>query len=322
MVQKRPQTSLITTEGPKGPGGQLALVTPAVSARDSLLAPNTIRGYVRDWKDFFGVDDISKITVQMCLSTTPEQVGDFRDQLLESGLGPGTIARKLTALRTLFDYLVERKLMVLNPAHPKLVRSPKRGTVHKMEALSNDEAQAFLGAIDRTTTEGRRDYALIMTDLHMGLRRSEALSIQADQFKTAQGEAYIVFRGKGQKERIVTVNKDLADALEAYAQDRGTSPGWLFPGRYPEKPLSGDQFWRIVGKYLKLAGIKKKVGTHGLRATFITHNIEAGTPLSELQKTVGHSRGETTLGYARDLEAIKSTAPKAMEGFGSKEKKT
>jgi integrase len=56
---------------------------------------------------------------------------------------------------------------------------------------------------------------------------------------------------------------------------------------------------------------------HGLRATFITNNIASGTQLSEIQKTVGHSRGETTLGYTRDLEAIKSGAPAAMEGFNA-----
>jgi len=304
----------------KPPPSSLAPIQPAVSAKNSLLSKNTIRGYVRDWKDFFQVESIEAITVPMCLQVAPEQVASFRDRLIEQGLGPGTIARKLTALRTLFDYLVQRGMMVLNPAHPKLVRGPKRGTVKKMERLSLEEARRFLGAIDRTTPRGRRDYALIMTDLHMGLRRSEALGIRSDQFKVDGDRAYLIFRSKGEKERMVTVNQDLAAALAAYAPDRGNTPGWLFPGRDPRKPLSGDQFWRIVQGYLEAAGISKKVGTHGLRATFITHNIELGTPLSEVQKTVGHSRPETTLGYARDLEMIKSRAPKAMEGMSAPEK--
>lgn len=141
--------------------------------------------------------------------------------------------------------------------------------------------------------------------------------MRTDQFKDAGGKAYYVFRSKGEKERHVTINQDLEKVLAAYAVDRGSSPGWLFPGRNPENPLCGDMFWKIMKKYLDMVGIKKKVGTHGLRATFITVNLEKGTPISEIQKTVGHSRPDTTLGYARDLEAIKSRAPAAMEGLNA-----
>jgi site-specific recombinase XerD len=311
MAQKRHQTDLILTQGPLP---VVALAQPVISARDSLLSKNTIRGYVRDWKDFFGVEDLSTITLAQCLAVQPEEVTAFRNRLINERIGPGTICRKLTALRTLYDYLIERKLAILNPANKKLVRSPKRGTVKKMERLSMAEAKTLLNAIDRSTPIGRRDYALIMTDLHMGLRRSETLSITSGQFKTDGDEAYLVFRSKGEKERKVTVNKDLEEALKSYFADRGNEPGWLFPGR-DGQALSGNQFWKIMEARLDAVGIKKKVGTHGLRSTFITHNIEIGTPLSEIQSSVGHSRPETTLGYARDLEMIKNRAPKAMEGF-------
>lgn len=317
MTQKRPPGALIPVDGSRG---AIAIVQPAVEAGKAFLAENTKRAYFRDWMDFFGVTSLEAITPAMALAVKPDQVADFRDRCLERGLGFGTVTRKLSSVRAFFDQLMLRGVIAINPAHPKLVRAPKRGNIRKMEALEPEEARAFLGAIDRTTLLGRRDYALIMADLHMGLRRSETLSIMADQFKTAQGEAYLIFRSKGEKERKITVNQDLAAALLEYARDRGDAPGWLFPGRDQEKHLSGDQFWKIVQKYLGAAGIKKKIGTHGLRATFITQNLAAGTPLSEIQKTVGHSRGETTLGYARDLEMIKSRATKAMEGFGAEKK--
>ena len=312
MAQKPPEKRLIQIPGA---GGGVTILRPAIEAGKGYLAANTKRAYFRDWKDFFKVDDLGLVTQAMVAGITPDQVADFRDELLAKGLKPGTVNRKLTSIRAFFDQMIFRGVLAINPAHPKLVRSPKKGNVKKMEALSPEEAKAFLKAIDRSTPEGRRDYALIMTDLHMGLRRSETISIRVEQFRTAEGKAYVVFRGKGEKERMVTVNRDLEEALAAYSKDRGQDPGYLFPGRDPQKPISGDMFWRIVRKYLAIAGIKKKVGTHGLRATFITHNIRVGTPLSEIQKTVGHSRGETTLGYARDLEAIKSKAPAAMEGL-------
>lgn len=299
----------------KSKPGAITVVQPAVEAGKAFLSKNTIRAYTRDWLDFFKVETLEQVTVPMAMGVKPENVADFRDECLEKGLGPGTVNRKLSSIRAFFDQLILRGLMSINPAHPKLVRPPKRGSIQKMEALSEAEARAFLSVIDRSTVRGRRDYAIIMTDLHMGLRRSEALSIKSDQFRTIDGKACVVFRSKGEKERLIWVNRDLEVALAAYAKDRGTQPGWLFPGRDPKKPLSGDQFWRIVQGYLEQAGIKKKVGTHGLRATFITHNLARGTPIDQIQKSVGHARGETTLGYSRDLEMVKSRAPAAMEGM-------
>jgi integrase/recombinase XerD len=299
----------------KAKPGALTVSQPAVEAGKAFLSKNTIRAYTRDWLDFFKVERLDQVTVPMAMGVKPDQVADFRDECLAKGLGPGTVNRKLSSVRAFFDQLILRGLISINPAHPKLVRSPKRGTVQKMEALSVAEAQAFLGTIDRSTVIGRRDYAVIMMDLHMGLRRSEALSVKADQFRTIEGKACIVFRSKGERERIIWVNRDLEEALASYAKDRGTAPGWLFTGRDPKRPLSGDQFWRIVQAYLEKAGIKKKVGTHGLRATFISVNFAKGTPIDQIQKSVGHSRGETTLGYARDLEMVKSRAPAAMEGM-------
>lgn len=310
---KSPKTSLAPI---REAGSGIIPIQPAVTVGRSYLAANTKRAYYRDWMDFFEVDSIDKITASMVAAVTSEKVADFRDACLARELSPGTVNRKLSSLRALFDQLVFRKAIQINPAHQKLVRAPKRGTVQKMEALSEEEARVFLGAIDRLTPRGRRDYAVIMMDLHMGLRRSEALSVRMEDFKTGDNQAYLVFRSKGEKERKVSVNKDLERALLEYAKDRGRTQGWLFPGR-ADKPLSGDQFRRIIKGYLKAAGIKKKIGTHGLRSTFITINLLRGTPISDIQKTVGHSRGETTLGYARDLEMVKSRAPKAMEGLNS-----
>ncbi len=293
----------------------LVSAQPAVEAIKGFLSPNTIRAYKRDWMDFFKVDSLDQVTIPMAMAATSEDVADFRDNCLIKGFVPSTVHRKLSSVRTFFDVLILRGVIHLNPAHAKLVRPPKRGQIKKMEALSIAEVKTFLGTIDRTTLRGRRDYAVIMMDLHMGLRRSEVLGVRLEQFRTMYGEPCVVFRSKGEKERAVKITKDLEQALAPYARDRGNSPGWLFPGSDPKKHLSGDQFWRIVRRHLEKAGIHKRVGTHGLRATFIQVNLTKGTPLDEIQRTVGHARGETTLGYARDMEMVKSRAPEAMKGL-------
>lgn len=311
------QKGLVPIAAPKK---SLAVVQPLEEARDAFMSENTRRGYARDWMDFFEVNDVREITLERAQAVTSDDVTRFRDRLVNAELKPSTIARKLASVRSFFARLVIKRSIPFNPAHPKLVQAPKRGEVKKMDALTQAEIRTFLGAIDRSTRLGRRDYAVIMTDLHMGLRRSEALSIRIEQFKTYEDRACVLLRSKGQKERIVWINQDLEKALAEYSKDRGQEPGFLFRGRGGKGHLSGDQFWRIVKKHLEAAGIVKRVGTHGLRASFITINIEKGTPLSEIQKTVGHSRPDTTLGYARDLEMVKSRAPKAMEGLSGDKK--
>lgn len=314
MGRKPAPGALIPASAPKG---GLIVYKPAEDAFGGLLSANTKTAYSRDWKDFFRVDDLAKVTPQMALETTPADVVAFRDDLLAQGMKPSTVNRKLSSVRAFFNDLMLRGKIQINPAHPKLVRSPKRGNVQKMEALTASEVKAFLKTIDRSTPIGRRDYALIMADLHLGLRRSEVCSLKTDQFKTASDRAYVYLRSKGEKERLVGINQDLEHALKDYHQDRGGEPGYLFPGQEAGTHIAEDSFWKIAKKYLEAAGITKKVGTHGFRSTFITMNIEAGTPLSEIQKTVGHTNPDTTLGYARDLEMIKSRAPKAMEGLNA-----
>lgn len=314
MSRKPTPGALVPVSGIKG---GLVVYKPAEEAAGGLLSSNTKLAYIRDWKDFFKVDDLSKVTPEMALATTTADVAAFRDGLIAQGMKPSSISRKLSSVRAFFNDLMLRGKIQINPAHPKLVRPPKRGNVRKMEALTPEEAKTFLRTIDRTTPLGRRDYALIMADLHLGLRRSEVCSLKTDQFKTASDRAYIIFRSKGEKERFVNINRDLEEALRVYYKDRGGEPGYIFPGQAENTHLTPDFFWKIVQKYLGLAGIKKKVGTHGLRATFITVNIEKGTPLDQIQKTVGHTNADTTLGYARDMEMIKSRAPKAMEGLNA-----
>ncbi len=306
------QTGLVPAERPQR---RMVSTQPAVEAQRAFLSKNTIRAYTRDWLDFFKVDSLDQVTIPMVMAVTSENVADFRDEFLASGRGASTVNRKLSSVRAFFDQLILRGVLRLNPAHPKLVRSPKRGQVKKMEALSIAEVKTFLNAIDRSTLRGRRDYTVIMVDIHMGLRQSEVLGIRLDQFRTMHSQPCLVFRSKGEKERIVKITKDLELVLAEYARDRGNSPGWLFPGKDPKKHLSSRQFWRIVRRHLKKAGIHKRVGTHGLRSTFIQINLDKGTPLDQIQKTVGHARGETTLGYARDMEMIKSRAPDAMTGL-------
>ncbi len=296
---------------------ELSIVKPAAEALSGFLSGNTKRAYERDLKDFFGVDDLKVLPMARIEVVRPNDVVKFRDKLLADKKKPSTVQRKLSAIRSLYNYLMAAGAVMANPAHPKLVRSPKKSTVRKTDVITWDDAIGILNSIDRSTKIGRRDYTLLLVGLNLGVRRAELLGLDLDDLKHGPEGHYVYIKGKGEKERFIGLRADVKAAIDEYLKDRGTAPGPLFPGRKDE--LDGSQFWRIVKKYAEKAGLKG-IHPHSLRAAFITLAHQKGVPVGDIQKTVGHSRGETTLGYVRDMEMIKSSATKALKGLSADRK--
>lgn len=279
----------------------------------SFMEGNTSRAYSRDLSDFFGQAP-AKVGMPEVLSVVPPDVATFRDGLILRGLKAGTIARKLSALRGLYAYLMARGAAPCNPADEKLVKAPKRPNLMKTDAISWNEALSLIKAPDQSTPGGRRDYTLLMLDVRLGLRRSELVSIRIENIRPGPPAPFIYFKGKREKERRVEIRPELFGLLESYHGDLDRTEGWLFPGNKGSH-LSGSQFWRIVKKYAAQVGLSRNIHPHSLRAAFVTFSLEAGVPIPDIQRAVGHTSPETTLGYARDLEQVKSRAPRALDGL-------
>lgn len=312
---KHPQLRALVP-APNGGPPQLRQLTlpskPVAEFLSSFMEGNTRRAYTRDLADFFQKPG-ARVGMPEVLTMAPPDVATFRDGLLLQKLKPGTVARKLSAVRCFYDYLLARGAVPYNPAHAKLVRSPKRPNLMKTDSVSWNQALALLSAPDRTTRIGRRDYALLMLDIHLGLRRSELVAIRTEDLKPGPPAPHIYFRGKGEKDRRVEIRPDLFEVLEDYHEDVGEAEEYLFPSF--KGHISGTQFWRIVKRYAAAAGLPKNIHPHSLRAAFVTFGLEAGVSIPDIQRAVGHSRPETTLGYARDLEQVKSKATRALDGL-------
>jgi len=296
------------------PRKELAFTQPAAEALSGFLSGNTKRAYERDLKDFFEVENLEMIPMARITSITPRDVVAFRDKLLADKKKPSTVQRKLSAIRSLYNYLMAAGGVTINPAHPKLVRAPKKSSVQKTDIVSWDDAVKMLKGVDRSTRLGRRDYLLILLGFNLGTRCSELLGAQLEDIKHGPEGWYVHVRGKGEKDRFIFLRPDIKEALDVYLLDRGDAPGPLFPGRKAE--LDGSRYWRIVKFYAEKVGLKG-IHPHSLRAAFITLAHQQGVPVGNIQKTVGHARGETTLGYVRDLEMIKSSATKALKGLSA-----
>jgi site-specific recombinase XerD len=175
--------------------------------------------------------------------------------------------------------------------------------------ISQDDAMALLAACDRRRSDGRRDYAVLVVLLRLGLRAGEVAGLTLDDIDWRAGE--IVVRGKGRREDRLPVPVDVGEALAGYLQ-RGrprTERRELFlRSLAPAGPLGRGGVSSIVRRACRRGGIAP-VGAHRLRHTLACEMVAAGVPLPEIGQVLRHRAITSTAIYARvDLEALRGIA--------------
>lgn len=278
------------------------------------LSANTISAYGRDLAQFAaflarrGVTEPKGID-EGCLVA-------FLAELDKKKYAAASVARKLSAVRSMVKFLcAEREIEVsplsrLEPARPP-VRLPK--------SLDIDEVERLLDAPDVRDATGLRDKAMLETLYACGLRVSELISLKVEDLDLAAGFLRCV--GKGDKERVVPIGETAAEWIRAYVEGgRGKHVSehrseYLFLTKLG-KPMSRVMFWKIIGKYARIAAITKPITPHVLRHSFATHLLERGADLRSLQEMLGHASIATTQIYthvSRDhlREVYRETHPRA-----------
>lgn len=217
--------------------------------------------------------------------------------LAERGLAPSTIARKLSALRGYFAYLLAERIVDGDPTEK--LEAPRAGRPLP-EALSYAEVERLLASVLTSDTYGMRDLAMLELLYGAGLRVSELTGLTLRSLDMEEGFVQVI--GKGAKERLVPLGDRARDALDRYLRelrpslDRGHGGGAVFlNGR--GRPLGRMGAWKIVRRYVERAGIERPVSPHTLRHTFATHLLEGGADLASVQEMLGHSDISTTQIY-------------------------
>lgn len=308
---------------------ELAPVTPTSPApydpREAFLAgqltDKTRAAYRQDLDAFFAFAN-----VRTSADITAEQVTSWRNTLMDAGLRPATVARKLTALRCFCEHLVYHKHLDRNPADPKVVRSPRVSGSSRTQGLTHGQAERLLEAPDRTTLRGARDYAMLRWLLQLGLRREELCIVTLADLGEARGYRTVRITGKGGKDRVLPLKPTLWQATLAYLEKSGRSLGSepdtapLFTstrrasGR-PASKLTARLVWYIVSRYVRAAGIKKRISPHSLRHTAITLALDAGATIRQAQTYAGHADPKTTVRYDRTREDLDKSAAHLID-FG------
>lgn len=303
---------LITTENPSSErrltAAQfqgLAEVPAAATWFANLDNPRTRRAYQGDIQDFCGFLGIQ--SPEQFRVVTRAHVLAWRGQLEQRGLSGATIRRKLAALASLFDHLLDSNAIAGgNPVHG--VKRPKIETNEgKTPALGDHQAKALLDAPDPASLQGLRDRAVLAVLLYHGLRREEAARLSVQDMQERRGIKHLRIHGKGGKLRYLPMHPVALERIHAYLeasghhQEQAAAPLFMpLRGKATGAGLSADGIYALVGRYAKAAGIEVAgLGVHGLRATAATNALEHEADIAKVQQWLGHANISTTKIYDR-----------------------
>lgn len=206
-----------------------------------------------------------------------------------------TIAKDISALRSLGSYLIRQNLWEEN--HAMLLERPKASRALP-KVISVEQVDTLLDAIDTSTPLGIRDRALFELIYSCGLRISEAASLLVSNLHLK--ERLIIVHGKGDKERMVPFGLSAKERLEQYIYEaRPLLVGSkIVPEvfvNYKGEPMSRKGIWKNFKVLEAKTGVHAKV--HTLRHSFATHLLAGGMDLRSVQELLGHSDLATTTIY-------------------------
>jgi len=285
-------------------------------------SPHTIRNYHSDlvqFRDFLAEGNKDAAVDVNAISAL--RIRAFLAHLFQKQEKKSSIARKLAAIRAFFKFLTRERLIAANPSEaistPRLDKKLPR-------IMTEEEMNTFLDRVAKAAEGGEpsilRDRAIMEVLYASGLRVSElaGLDLRSVNF----GDAFVLVRGKGDKERIVPFGSKAKGALEAYLPAREkllrethTGSPALFLNVHGQR-LTTRSVDRILKQYVRTYGPNVKVSPHSLRHAFASHLLAEGADLRAIQEMLGHKSLATTQKYTQVsirqlMDVYDRTHPKA-----------
>jgi integrase/recombinase XerC len=268
------------------------------------VSSHTLRNYASDLEqflDFLAPLKNGKRTLPEITAIDHLTIREWLASLHAAQKKKASVARKLAALRTFFQFLVREGMLELNPA--KLVSTPrleKRLPKH----LSIDEAIRFIESPDPETDLGKRDRAMLELMYATGVRVAELTTLNLGDVDF--GNQLVRVTGKRRKQRIVPFGEPAGAAIRDYLAVRDK---FLFNAaiskrdeealflNYQGTRITTRSVGRMVDKYIRLCAGMHNISPHALRHSFATHLLDSGADLRDIQELLGHARLSTTQVY-------------------------
>ena len=282
------------------------------------LSESSIESYTLDvlgFEKFLIDENITKNPIDCDLSSVQTFIYETAKLL-----SPNTQARRLSGLRSFFDYMIFESYRVSNPTD--LIEAPKLG--RKLpDVLDLNEVDLLLEQIDLGHPQGFRNRAMLEMLYGSGIRVSELVNLSLSNLFFQ--ENLIRVTGKGNKQRLVPMGKFTKKFILFYINDSRTQQkidsvyqDIVFLNRNG-KILTRQMIFTIIKQLALKADIKKKIGPHTFRHSFATHLLENGADLRTIQILMGHENITTTEVYTHlDTQHLRSVIERFHPRDGSK----
>jgi len=274
-------------------------------------SPHTILSYQTDLEQFFQYL-VSQYDAPLVNQVSAIYIRSWLAELKDDKISPKSLNRKISSLKSFYKYLL--KIGEVEQSPMATIVSPKVG-----KRLPSFVAQKDMETLQQyvefpDTSKGRTDKLLVELFYATGMRLSELLNLKASQIDAANLQIKVL--GKGNKERIIPVSKELVNELIKYSKSRNEiakdiSTTNLFIND-KGKALYPKYVYNVVKSNLSLVTTLQKKSPHVLRHTFATHLTNNGADLNAVKELLGHSSLAATQIYTHNtIEKLKDIYKKA-----------
>lgn len=285
-------------------------MTPQIEAFLEMMAverdasPHTLAAYGRDLADA----ELHLVESGGLLKADQQDIETWYADLSKRGLSAATAARRRASVRQFYRFAMGEGWREDDPS--RRLDAPKQGRPLP-RSLGRDEIDSLLAAVAaKDNAAGIRLLTLVEMAYASGMRVSELLGLKLEAVQ--RDPAYLIVRGKGNKERLVPLNASAREAIKAWLAVRDTpkktanvkkvvkpapSP-WLFPSHGKSGHLTPRRFAQLLDEAAVAANIDPaRISPHVLRHAFATHLLEGGADLRVVQTLLGHVDISTTQIY-------------------------
>ena len=275
--------------------------------------PNTVRTYRGSLKQWFLYLRQNQIG-----HPDSETVRQYRQELQNSGKKPTTVKNYIIAVKRFFEWTEEAGFY---PNIAKYIKSGHLSKNFKKDYLTSSQAKKILDEIDRSTLKGKRDYAMLVTMLTMGLRTIEVSRADIDDIRTKGNATVLYVQGKGhdEKDDLIRMPQHVESAIRDYLSVRHANDlsEPLFTSTSNHN-ADGRMTTRSIRRIVKTAFISAgydspRLTAHSTRHTAATLSLLNGATLQQTQELLRHRNIGTTEIYAHNIDAATNPAANDVE---------
>lgn len=272
---------------------------------------HTLISYQNDLEQFFAFLD-SQFDSPLIADISPLFVRTWLAEMREEGILPKTINRKISTLKSFYKYLLKVGIVKQSPMATIMVQKVGKRLPSFVSQKDMETLQKHVVFAD--TFKGNTDRLLISLFYATGIRLSELIGLRENHIDFSNRQIKVL--GKGNKERIIPVSKELLEEIKNYIEtkkdnENASEDGFLF-NTEKGKPLYPKYVYKVVHENLAYVTSLQKKSPHVLRHTFATHLTNNGADLNAVKELLGHSSLAATQIYTHNtIDKLKDIFKKA-----------